>query len=384
MIFIRVLDYSIYRPFNHKISKHGQHWCRGRSSPCWKSFQTLSHLWKALENFSKKYESSYSCVTRNFWQRSLDWMLRLMSALFIRWNFVTVVITSRTQLIHLNGRNTLQEWLTIALSVLKKKKRKKGEEEKRKGNEEVVWRDLFERVSESNSPKRLAKSLLTCNRFVTHNLRRILNTPSGRKNNLFCTECDRVLDKPGETKCMHYVCAKCFIENVDKCQPQTVPQCPVCNTPIQSEDDLNTPPDVYVHLIGTGHDFCCKKCNEVMPYENWVSHKCSPNSCCKDPTKPRTIADAFKELQEGIISPDTAQLGNQYVRNRLKESLDGKTARLTGPGKVKLCYFYKYKEILICFIFWFCTFSKPDHYFILSYTATGCEACSPSVPKGNF
>jgi len=55
------------------------------------------------------------------------------------------------------------------------------------------------------------------------------------------------------------------------------------------------------------------------------------------PTAPApqpTLEDAFTELRQGRLSQDVARLSMAAVKLLKKESDDGGTARLAGPGKV--------------------------------------------------
>ena len=60
----------------------------------------------------------------------------------------------------------------------------------------------------------------------------------------------------------------------------------------------------------------------------------APNPQPVAPAPQRTLEDAFAEIQQGTLSKDVARLSTAAVKLLMKDSSDGGTARLTGPGKV--------------------------------------------------
>ena len=293
---------------------------------------------KRLKKFAEKYESSYSCVDHKKWLAEKFGIDIENDERFVHpakfchsCYHLTHAISPFVWPKHPVGM--IEDCVVCSQEQKTKKGGRRKKEKKRGGSLKKPFRQSFR--NDLAEKARQVTARVPSLRIPQGEFAERFEHAERKKDNLFCTVCDEVLDRPVETKCMQYVCADCFIERLNICAPQIIPPCPVCNTPIECKDDLKSAPDVFVRMIATGHDFRCRKCKESMPYESCASHQCPSLTANKKPTSERTIADALEELKEGIISPDTAQLGNQYVKHRLRESEDGKTARLAGPGKVK-------------------------------------------------
>lgn len=69
-----------------------------------------------------------------------------------------------------------------------------------------------------------------------------------------------------------------------------------------------------------------------------------------------TIEDAFAELQQGKLSRDVSRISTAAVKLLMKESHDGGTARLVGPGKVIFCHalFFLYGSLFPTLYPYFC------------------------------
>ena len=126
----------------------------------------------------------------------------------------------------------------------------------------------------------------------------------------------------------------------------------MCKFNLTNESDLRTAPRVFFQLI-CQQDVRCKACKQELEYQNCLNHKCDAGTTPPDQAAPpqnpapaapapqRTLEDAFSELSQGKISKDVVRLSTAAVKLLMKDSDDGKTARLAGPGKV-------WKNALFC------------------------------------
>ena len=168
-----------------------------------------------------------------------------------------------------------------------------------------------------------------------------------KKDEFFCPICKDVLEVPIETSCSHYSCADCLIRLLE--HSDSAPFCPMCKTDLTSEEDLRRAPRVFLQLIYQ-QAVRCKACKRELQYQHCLNHVCdAPEMVDRvNPTQPgpaqnpqpvapapqRTLEAAFAEIQQGTLSKDVARLSTAAVKLLMKDSSDGDTARLTGPGKV--------------------------------------------------
>ena len=170
-----------------------------------------------------------------------------------------------------------------------------------------------------------------------------------RKDEFFCPICKDVLGIPIETVCSHYSCADCLFQVIEFADGP--PSCPMCKLHLTSQSDLRCAPRVFIQLL-CQLDGRCKRCNQELKYENSLNHACDAtppavnpapartqvappqNRQSAAPAPQRTLEDAFTELRQGRLSQDVVRLSTVAVKLLMKESDDGGTARLAGPGKV--------------------------------------------------
>ena len=164
-----------------------------------------------------------------------------------------------------------------------------------------------------------------------------------KRDEFFCPICKDVLDIPIESVCSHYSCADCLAKAIQFMDGP--PSCPMCKFNLTTESDLRPAPRVFFQLI-CQQDVRCKACKGELEYQNCLNHQCdagtAPPVQAAPPQNPqpaapapqRTLEDAFTELSQGKISKDVARLSTAAVKLLMKESDDGQTARLAGPGKV--------------------------------------------------
>ena len=158
---------------------------------------------------------------------------------------------------------------------------------------------------------------------------------------------------PIETACSHYSCADCLTQVLELSDGP--PFCPICKTNLTCETDLRKASKVFVQLLYQ-QGVRCKTCKRELQYQQCSNHVCDapaqPEVAVNStqpappqnpqpiaPASQRTIEDAFTELQQGKLSKDVARLSTAAVKLLMKESTDGGTAKLVGPGKVIFCHY---------------------------------------------
>ena len=166
-----------------------------------------------------------------------------------------------------------------------------------------------------------------------------------KKEEFECPICKDILDMPVEAACGHCTCCDCLISTVQNCVQQ--PSCAVCQSHFTNPENFACPSRSFTTLISR-LDVECRVCCDLIEYHLCITHVCDPERIAANspvpqaPAPPRTIEEAFKELEKGQISKDVAALANKTVRAKMQQSQDRVTARLEGPGRVIILHAHLY------------------------------------------
>ncbi|EDO47180.1 predicted protein [Nematostella vectensis] len=152
-----------------------------------------------------------------------------------------------------------------------------------------------------------------------------------RKDDFYCPICCELLDKPVETIFTHNACGACLTQAL-----AVNSSCPVCKTILSSGDDIKKFNHTLLGLIESQISKC-KGCGKEVQYQHCGEHECRPSEGSAPPNvaqqqPSQTISEALKDLRDGKMNREVAELGTAVVRELLKRSAD-KTVSLPCRGK---------------------------------------------------